>query len=240
MDLDHPRARTTGLVYLLYFVVASAGAALTRGIVVGGDPAVTMSNLVAHAPLYRAGVEVGILANAVYLALTALFFVLLRPVSRRIALFAAFFGLAGCSVQLFGAVLQAAPLVLLDRTSFPGAVAAASMPAMVRLALNLYSETYNVSFVLFALFDVSIGWLVFKSRFLPRILGAAMFLAGLDGATFLWPPFARAHFTAIVPLCGLPELALMSWLIIKGVNDTKWHDAGSGPAMMNPAAASRA
>jgi hypothetical protein len=226
MDLaTHPRARTTGLVYLLYFLVASAGSALMRGIVVHGDAAATVNNLLAHESLYRSGVEVGILANAVYVVLAAMFYVLFEPVSRRISLIAAFFGLAGCTVQLFGTVFQAAPLLLLHGASSPGPIATASMPEAVRLALNLYSETYNVSFVLFALFDLSIGWLVFKSRFLPKALGVAMMLAGLVATTFLWPPFAWAHFAVILPLDAIGELGLMLWLIIKGVDGTKWREA---------------
>jgi hypothetical protein len=225
MDLgNHPRARTTGFVHLLYFLVGSAGSALTRGIV-SGDAAATVKNLLAHESLYRSGVEVGILANAVYIVLTALFYVLFEPVSRRVSLIAAFFGVAGCAVQLFGTVFQAAPLLLLDGASTAGSIATGSMPAAVRLALKLYSETYDVSLVLFALFDVSIGWLVFKSRFLPRILGVAMMLAGLGAATFLWPPFARAHLAVILPLGGIAELALMLWLIVKGVDGTKWREA---------------
>ena len=103
-----------------------------------------------------------------------------------------------------------------------------SVPAAVRLALKLYSDTYNVSLVLFAFFDLSIGWLVFKSRFLPRILGVGMILAGLVAATFLWPPFALAHLTVILPLGGIAELALMLWLIVKGVDDSKWRETRAG------------
>jgi hypothetical protein len=216
------------LVHLLYFLVGSASSVLARGIVVSGDSAATMKNLLAHESLYRSGIEVGILANAVYIVLTVLFFVLFEPVSRRMSLIAAFFGLAGCVVQLFGAVFQAAPLVLLNGASSAGSIAAGSMPAAVRLALKLYSETYNVSLVLFALFDLSIGWLVFKSRFLPRILGIAMMLAGVVAATFLWPPFALAHLAVILSLGGIAELALMLWLIVKGVDGTKWRERRAG------------
>lgn len=222
--VTHPRARTTGIVYLLYFLVAAVGSALMQGIVVSGDAAATVKNLLAHQSLYRAGIEVGILANADYIALSALFFLLLEPVSRRVALLAACFGLTGCAIQLFGTVFQAAPLVLLDNASSAN-FSAESVPAMVRFTLKLYSETYNVSFILFALFDLSIGWLVFKSWFLPRILGVAMMAAGVVAMIFLWPPFARAHLNVIAPLCGIPEVALMLWLIIKGVDGTKWREA---------------
>jgi len=230
MDLGtHPRARTTGFVHLLYFLVGSAGSALTRGIVVSGDPAATVKNLLAHETLYRSGVEVGILANAVYIMLAALYFVLFEPVSRRVSLIAAFLGLAGCAVQLFGTVFQAAPLILLGGASSAGSIPMGSMPAAVRFSLKLYSETYNVSLVLFALFDLSIGWLVFKSGFLPRILGVAMMLAGLVAGTFLWPPFALAHLAVILSIGGVAELALMLWLIVKGVDDTKWRERRASP-----------
>jgi len=225
MDLAaHPRARTTGIVHLLYILVAGAGAALMKGIVVRGDAVATMTNLHAHEALYRSGIEVGILANADYIVLAALFYVMFEPVSRRMSLIAAFFGLAGCVVQLFGAVFQAVPLILFDGASSAGSIATGAMPAAVQLALKLYSETYNVSLVLFALFDLSIGWLIFKSRFLPKIIGVAMMLAGLGAATFLWPPFALAHFSVILPLGGLAEVALMFWLIVKGIDDTKWRE----------------
>jgi len=224
---SHSRARTVGLVHLSYLLVGVVSSLLARGIVVG-DPAETVKNLVAHTSLYRSGIEAGILGNAIYVALAALYYSLLEPVSRRIALIAAFFGLAGCTIQLFAAVFQSAPLLLLDGASCVGAIAAGTLPTAVRFLLKLYSETYNVSLVLFALFDFAIGWLVFRSHFLPRVLGIGMMLAGLAAASFLWPPFARAHLIVILPLGGAAELALLLWLVVKGVDEARWHEARSG------------
>ena len=106
-------ARITGVVYLLYFLTAVSAEFFLSGLVVSGDAAATANNIVAHQLSFRLGLATGLIAIACYIAVTALFYDLFRPVSRSLSLLAAFFSLVGCTIQAFGSLFQLTPLVVL-------------------------------------------------------------------------------------------------------------------------------
>ena len=204
-----PNARAIGIVYLLYFLTAFLAAFLMKGLVVPGDAAATANNILAHESLYRSGFAVGLIANALYIALTALFYNLFEPVNRSVSLLAAFFSLVGCAIQIFGGLFQLAPFVILRDSQFLGAFTVEQLQAAALLSLKLYSQTLSIALVLFALYDLSIGYLIFRSTFLPRILGVFLMFAGLGWLTVLWPPLATALSSYVLGLGGLAEILLM-------------------------------
>ena len=77
------------------------------------------------------------------------------------------------------------------------------------------------------MFNLLIGYLIFRSTFLPRILGALMALSGLGWLTFLSPPLANHLFTYIAAIGILAEALLMLWLLVKGVNEQRWQERAS-------------
>jgi hypothetical protein len=169
---------------------ASGGVFLGKGIVISGDAAATASNIIAHANLYRAAISADFLANAFYIALTAFLYGLFRPVNRTVSLMAAFFGLAGCMVQIVGELLRVAPTVLLTNVPLAGAFSAQQLQASAAFSIALYNTVFHFSFVLFALFELVTGFLIIESTFLPKWLGWWGVLSGVVWLTFLWPPFA--------------------------------------------------
>jgi hypothetical protein len=66
-----------------------------------------------------------------------------------------------------------------------------------------------------------IGYLVFKSTFLPRILGVLMAASCPVGMTFLWPPFGAKYFRYLLVM-DLGELLLVLWLLVMAVNAERW------------------
>jgi hypothetical protein len=224
-----PSARTIGVVYLLYFLIAVFGALLMKGVVVPTDAVATAKNLLAHESLYRSGWEVGLIANAIYIAVTALFYGLLAPVNRSLAVMMAFFSLVGCIVQIFGGLLQVAPLTILGDNQLAGAFTVAQLQSAAQLSFKLYPEVFNISLVLFALFDFFLGYLIYKSTFLPRFIGVWFMIAGAVGLMFLWPPLGTALRYVIIPIGGLAEVVLMFWLIVKGVDVSRWREKAGAP-----------
>ncbi len=219
-----PKGRAIGVVYLLYFVGAVSAVFLAKGLVISGDAAATAKAIMAHQSLYRSGLAVGLLANAIYIALTALFYGLFEPVNRSVSLIAAFFSFVGCGIQILGGIFQLAPLVVLGGSQFLSPFTVEQLQAAALLSLKLYSQTFAVSLVLFALYDLTIGYLIFRSTFLPRILGVLMMCAGVGWLTFVWPPLAKSLSSFVLPLGFLTEFLLMLWLLMKGVNPSRWHE----------------
>lgn len=208
-----PRARITGAVYLLSFLFA-LGTLFTPG---------TPKDIVAHEPLFRLEFAVGLIWIALYVALTALLYSLFKPVSRRLALIAAFFSLVGCIIQAFASVFQLVPLVL-GGSQYLSAFTVEQLQAMAQMFLELNVQANYIAVVFFGLFDIVIGYLILKSTFLPRILGGLMAIAGLLWLIFLSPPLAN-HMLIFIEAPGfIAELALMLWLLVFGVNVQRWKE----------------
>jgi hypothetical protein len=222
-----PRARITGVVYLLYFLTAVFGEFLLRGLVVDGDAAATATNILAHQSLFRLGLATGLIATACYIAVTALFYGLFKPVSRSLSLLGAFFSLVGCAILAFGSLFQLAPLVLLGGSPYLNVFKVEQLRALALMFLELNTQAGNICVVFFGVYCLLIGYLIFRSAFLPRILGGLMALAGLGWLTFLSPPLA-SHLSPYNLVLGfLAELLLCLWLLVMGVNVQRWKEQAS-------------
>ena len=222
-----PSARVTGVVYLLYFLTAIVAVLLVRGIVVSGDAAATAVNILAHETLYRSGFAIGLIGTALYVAVTALFYGLFKPVNKSLALLAAFFSLVGCAIQASGSLFQIAPLVVLGGSHYLSVFKLEQLQALALMFLNLNVQAGYTEIIFFGLFDIVIGYLIFRSTFLPRFLGVLMMIAGLGWLTFLSPALAT-HLSPYVDVLGfIAELFLMLWLLVMGVNVQRWKEQAS-------------
>ena len=223
----HPRARITGIVYLLYFLTAVFGEFFMRGLVVSGDAAATANNVLAHQPLFRLGLATGLIATACYVAVTALFYDLFKHVNRSLSLLAAFFSLVGCAILAFASLFRIGPLVVLGGGQYLSAFKVEQLRALAFLFLELYGQAVNICFVFFGVYCLLIGYLIFRSAFLPRILGVLMAFAGLGWLTFLSPTLANYLSPYIQVLGVLAEGSLMLWLLVMAVNVAKWEEKAS-------------
>ena len=223
----HPGARIIGVVYLLYFLTAVLGEFFLKGLVVSGDATATANNILAHQPLFRLGLATGMIATAFYIAVTALFYDLFKPVNRSLSLLAAFFSLVGCAISAFGSLFQLAPFVVLGGRPYLSVFKVEQLQALALMFLELNTQSANIYLVLFGFYDLLIGYLIFRSAFLPRILGVLMVFAGLGWLTFLSPPLASYLSPYILILGFVVELLLMLWLIVMGVNVQRWKEQAS-------------
>jgi hypothetical protein len=222
-----PRARITGVVYLLYFLTAVFGEFFMRGLVVSGDAVATANNVLAHQPLFRLGLATGLIATVCYVAVTALFYDLFKHVNRSLSLLAAFFSLVGCAILAFASLFRIGPLVVLGGGQYLSAFKVEQLRALAFLFLELYGQAVNICFVFFGVYCLLIGYLIFRSAFLPRILGVLMAFAGLGWLTFLSAPLANYLSPYIQVLGVFAEGSLMLWLLVMGVNVAKWEEKAS-------------
>jgi hypothetical protein len=222
-----PAARITGVVYLLYFLTAVLGEFFLRGLVVDGDAAATAANILAHQPLFRLGLATGLIATAGYIAVTALFYDMFKPVHRSLSLLAAFFSLVGCAILAFASLFQLAPLIVLGGSQYLSVFKVEQLRALALMFLELNTQANSICVVFFGIYCLLIGYLIFKSAFLPRILGALMALAGLGWLTFLYPPLANHLSPYDLVLGFLAELSFCLWLLVMGVNVQRWKEQAS-------------
>ena len=135
-----PRARITGVVYLFYFLMAVCGEFLLKGLVVHGNAAATANNILTHQSLFRLGTATGLIATACYVAVTALFYDLFKPVNKSLSLLAASISLVGCAILAFASVFQLAPLVVLGGGQYLSVFKVEQLGALASLFLELYGQ----------------------------------------------------------------------------------------------------
>jgi hypothetical protein len=222
-----------GVFYVL--MTASGGLATfaRRGIIVGGDASTTAANIMAHQSLYLVGFVGDLFVVACYLAVTALFYRMLKPVSRSVSLTAACCSLTGCVIQGFALVFQLAPLTLLGGAPYLGVFTVQQLQALAYMFLKLYSQAYGIAIVFFAFYCLLTGWLAVKSTFLPRILGGLLMLAGLSWLIFLSPPLGAKYFSYVMPFAAGEGLFAL-WLLVKGVDPERWKQRAEGARMAEP------
>ncbi len=217
-------ARLAVAFYLLESVSSVWGQLLTiGGVVVSNDAAATANNILANEPVFRLAIAASILAIVFHLVVAVLFYDLFKPVGRSTSLLAVLFLVVACGIQAFAALLPVGALVVLGGTRAFSAFTVDQLQAVALMLLNWNSQAYNTYLVFFACWCIAIGYLTFRSTFLPRILGIGMALAGLGYTVYLYRPLAQAVSPYNLAL-GVGELALLLWLAFRGVNAERWTD----------------
>ena len=231
-------ARIAGLLYLLNFVTAAIWSVAFGGLVASGDAAATATNILAHEPRFLLGFATYLLMVATYLGVTALFYVLFRPVNRSLSVLAAFFSLVGCTVGAVGSVFLYAPSAVLRGAGTLSGFQPEQVRGLSLMLLELQGQTFNSSLVFFGFYCLLIGYLVYRSTFLPRPLGVLMVIAGAGWLTFLSPPLATGLSRYVLVSGAVGEGSLALWLLIKGIDvGTAAGDAGPAVADVGPAGA---
>ena len=220
-------SRIAGIFYLLTGLVVFDMFSVLGRLVVSGDAARTATNILAHEPLFRLGFAAGLIGTSCYIAVTALFYELFKPVNRSLSLLAAFFSLMGCATYFSACLFHLAPLVVLGGAQYLSVFKAEQLQALAFIFLKLYTQAFNIGIVFFGFYCLLIGYLILRSTFLPRILGAGMVFAGLGWLTFLSPPLANYLSPYILTPGLLGEGSLTLWLLVIGVNVQRWKEQAS-------------
>jgi hypothetical protein len=227
-------ARIAGVLYLFVIAVGLFGEAFIRDrIVVSGDAMATATNLRVLEPLWRFGIAAEFLLLSCSIALALILYVLLRPVSRDLALLAVFFNLVSIAVEAANDLRLLDALFPLGSAAYLRAFTPEQLAAMASLCVKSFGYGFGVALIFFGCFCLILGRLIFQSGFLPRVLGILFQLAGLSYlansfALILAPTFANRLFPAILVPALLGELSVCLWLLVKGVNLEKWHLRANG------------
>ena len=205
-------ARIAGFFYLLLFPVGLLLVISTRGLVTA-DAASTAANILAHPQRFWAGYLLDIISPVSYIVVTGLFYVLFHSVSKPVSAVAAVFSTVGCSLGAVECVLRQMPYNILTTRGLDPAQA----QTLAFVIAKVGGRCNEVALVFFGCYCLLIGYLVFRSSFLPRAIGVLMMIAGVAWMTFAWPPLART----LIPFIFLPgiigEGALTFWLLVVGI-----------------------
>jgi hypothetical protein len=223
-------ARITGALYLLTIVLGGVGESIHGRLVVGGDASATATNIVTHAALLRLGFASYMTEMACQIAVTALFYELLKPVSRSASLVAALISLVGIAIKTTSRLFYVAPLLVLGDSSYLTAFDAGQRQALSLLLLRVNAQGAGIALIFFGFSTIIKNALIVRSTFLPRILGVIGIVAGLGWLTFLAPPLADRVFPYVVGIGLLVALVQICWLLVFGVDEQRWREQAARAA----------
>jgi uncharacterized protein DUF4386 len=217
------KARLAGVFEALEGFTSSWGQVTVIGkLMVAGNAAATATNILQHETLFRWGFASSLFGVVFHLGWAFLFYQLFKPVNRSVSLCALLVILVTCSLQALTALLYLAPLLVLTAGSSLSALTQEQLQALAYMFLKLNGLAMDTNLVFFGLWCVLTGYLIFRSTFLPRILGVLLVIDGLGWMMFMWPPLGHYLFLPIAIACGLAEIPLQLWLLIFGVNNERW------------------
>ncbi|MGM0877447.1 MAG: DUF4386 domain-containing protein [Bacillota bacterium] len=218
-------ARFAGFGLLLMFILAIfANFFVLESLIIPGDAATTANNIIANELLFRGGISSFIIVIILDVLVAWALYILLKPVNKNLALLAAWFRLIytaifGVALYKFLSVLQ-----LLSGADYLTVFETDQLHAQVMLFINAFNNGWLIALVFFGFHLFVVGYLIFKSGFMPRILGILLIMASMG---YLIDSFAKlllsnytdyeTIFLLIVAVPGvIGELSLALWLLLKG------------------------
>ena len=231
-------ARIGGLLYLVIIIAGTVGELFIRGrLVISGDAAATAGNILAAQSLWRLGIAGDLVMHVCDVFVMWALYLLLRPVSRNLALLNLLLNLIQTAVLVANKVILLMPLFLLGDADYLKAFDPAQLQAWSYMAIKLHDYGFGIGLIFFGCVCLVEGYLIRISRYLPWLIGLLMQIAGAcylinSFALLLTPDLAARLFPMILIPCFVAELSLALWLLIKGVNLAEWRRRAS----MNAAA----
>jgi hypothetical protein len=222
---EHPRllARVAGAFYLIITACALFAYLYVRGqVIVDGDMARTAANFLAREQLYRLGFAAAVIVVICNLPMGFILFELLKVVNPRLALLALVFIIASTTLEAVNLFNYIEPLFTFSLPEYVRAFDPEELQALARGPIRMFGYAFSVSLTFFGVYCALIGFLIFRSKFLPPILGLLMIVAGLT----YWINSFRLFLALPIPYLPwvtlVAELSLALWLVVVGVNEAKW------------------
>jgi Domain of unknown function (DUF4386) len=189
-------ARIAGVLLLLSLVAGGFGEAYVPSkLIVSSDATATAQNIKAFESLFHMGFAGYLIESVCDIALSLILYVLLRPVRKDIALLAAFFGLVGTAVFATAELFYLAPSLILGGAGYLKTFAPDQLNTLALLSLKLFTYGGVMFTVFYGVAWVLPGYLIFRSGYLPKLLGVLVALGGLalSQGTSCWPSRRRMH-----------------------------------------------
>jgi hypothetical protein len=220
-------ARIAGVVFLVAIVGGGFGEFFAPStLIVPGDATATAQHLITSDLFFRLGFLAYLTEAITDVTLTFLLYVLLRPVHANLAKLAVLFRIMATATFAFGELFYFAPSLILGGDGYLKTFSPAQLQTLALLSLNVYGLVGGLFTVFYGIASLLFGFLLFRSGYLPRVLGALWVLGGLGFVT--WNVLLVLAPAYVSPFLPVPQLlAILSsglWLLVKGVDVEKWKE----------------
>jgi len=227
MISDKNLARIAGFCYLIVIATGLFSEVFVRqALKVSNDALATAHNIQTNEMLYRCGFVADLINFIVGIPTILImyhFFKKSNKIILQIALALVIIQTAIIAVNLLN---QITPLLLLGNESYLNTFQDNQLATLSLLSLHIQSQGYGIGLVFFGFYCILIGYVIFKTNAIPKIIGVAYAIAGLcylinSFTMFLLKGFVNPLFIYLAIPILLGELSLCLWLLIKGIDTTK-------------------
>jgi hypothetical protein len=234
-------ARFAGCLYLLIILggLFAPFAVAPSGMMLGDAALPTVAKILGEEKLYIMGGVVQLLVYTCDIGVALIFYEILKPVHRNLALVAAWFRLIFVAIASANILNHFAPAILLKGAQYQSALSPGQLQALALIFIRLRTYGFDIALVFFGFHCLFAGYLFFKSTFFPRVLGLALAIGGMGyianiTATAIPSTIATHLFPYVMLPAGVAEILLTLWLIVVGVNVPKWQAQASLAGMSAP------
>ena len=229
-------ARTAGILVLVILACAGIGMMyVPSALIVPGDAAVTADNIRASEWLFRLGMLSDAVLFLTEIVLIVVLYRLFEPVSRTLSLIAAYARLTMTVIQGANLLNSFAVLLVLSGAAYLAGFEQAQLDALALLFVDAHRQVIFIWEAFFALHCFVLGYLIYSSGFVPKVLGGLMALAALGYLTesmgnILLPRYADVYAIIIGVAAWAGELPFFLWLLFKGVDEQRWQERAAAAA----------
>jgi hypothetical protein len=213
--------RFVGLVYLLVSIPGVfALIYVPHKLIVHGNPTGTAANIAASERLFRAGIACNLISEIFFVGVAFLLYDLFKAVNRRHALFMFWLIAISLPLALLNELNAIAALILVRGADFLSVFDKPQRDALAMLFLNLHSQGFGITSIFWGLWLFPLGLLVYRSGFLPRILGVLLIANCFTYVVNSFSSLLLPNYAAMIGRWMMPftfgELLFMFWLLIMG------------------------
>ena len=223
MNTSKKAARIAGFLYFIYFITSVIATFFGNFVFV--DAPATLNTMIAHESSFRTGLVISLFSGAFFLLAAWALYVLLKPVNKNLALLFLLLNLGGFVIWCLSTLNLFAGLLFLSGADYLKVFQPDQLQAQATLFINLYKNGSVIAQIPYGVWLLPLGYLVFKSGFLPKILGIFLIADFFGLLIFVMQRFLLPGYEVISYPCSvvsfIAEISLTLWLLIKGVQYQK-------------------
>jgi hypothetical protein len=188
-----------------------------QSLIVPGDAATTANNIMANELLFRIAICVYLIVAILDIVVAWALYVFLKPANKSLSLLAAWFRVVYAGILAMVLINFVIALQLLSGADYLSAFETDQLHAQAMLFLNAFDYGWSIGLAIFGLHLLLLGYLVFKSSYVPKLLGILLIIAGLGYFIDSFGKLLSPNYDAnIAMFTFIGEVLLIFWLLIKG------------------------
>ncbi|MBW1298025.1 DUF4386 domain-containing protein [Aquimarina litoralis] len=213
-------ARIGGILYLLIIILGAFGQIAIRGSIITEDAVTTYQNLLASDTLWRIGIVGDLLMHALDIPLMIILFMLFKRVHKNLALLGVLFNVIQTAVLVLNKMTLIIPLILIHNSSYVDTFGLSQIQEWIYLLTDIHDYGFGIGLIFFGFACLVYGYLLYRSAFFPKFLGALVANAGLcyliNSFVLILAPQYSGDVFLILLFSLIGELSFSLWLLIKG------------------------